>query len=119
MNLHYSLFRCQLPDGVIKILNLDAISQISIEPNRMGNFSGNLSYWVFLLDGETILLPECEGQRLERAWSIHQTAKYASFHAGEFIPNGIPSFPLIKNALMIDTYLADAAHNAHLVPEEE
>lgn len=110
MNLHYSLFRCQLPDGVIKILNLDGISQLTICPaHDVGS--------VDLVDGETVYLDLTEAQRLERAWSIHQTAKYASFHAGEFIPNGIPSFPLIKNALMIDTYLADAAHNAHLVGE--
>jgi hypothetical protein len=108
MNLHYSLFRCQLPDGATKVINLDAISQISIY-HRCQN-----AYWVNLLDGEAFHIDSGEGQRLERAWSIHQTAKYASYHAGEFIPNGIPSFPLIKNALMIDTYLADAAHNAHV-----
>ncbi|MBE9193873.1 hypothetical protein IQ219_00685 [Synechocystis sp. LEGE 06083] len=113
MNLHYSLFRCQLPDGVVKILNLDAIAQITIyQQNR------NL-HWVSCLDGDDFQIEASEGDRLVQAWSIHQTAQYASYHAGEFIPNGIPSFPLIKSALLIDTYLADAAHNAHLVPEEE
>jgi hypothetical protein len=114
MNLHYSLFRCQLPDGVTCILNLELITEIQIErdPVRRG-------FSVSLVDGKVVHIPATEGDRLIKAWSIHQTAKYASYHAGEFIPNGIPSFPLIKSALLIDTYLADAAHNAHLVSEEE
>ncbi|MBE9204325.1 hypothetical protein IQ218_13860 [Synechocystis salina LEGE 06099] len=109
MNLHYSLFRCQLPHGQVAIINLDQISQVRIEvdPSTRG-------VSVSLLNGSTIGLTLTEGERLIQALSVHQTAKYASYHAGEFIPNGIPSFPLIKNALMIDTYLADAAHNAHI-----
>lgn len=109
MKLHYSLFRCQLPDGVTKIINLEAISQISIEANSMGKFS----YWVFLLDGESVLLPETVGRNLERSWSIFLTAKHAQHHAQQFIPNGIPSFPMIQSALLVDSFLADAAHNAH------
>lgn len=109
VKLHYSLFRCQLPDGVTKILNLEAISQISIEANALGK----LSYWVFLLDGESVLLPEAIGHSLERAWSIFLTAKHAQHHAQQFIPNGIASFPMVKSALMVDSFLADAAHNAH------
>lgn len=110
MKLHYSLFRCQTPDGVSKIINLDCISQVSIEANS----TGKLSYWVFLLDGESVLLPEAIGHSLERAWSIFLTAKHAQHHATQFIPNGIPSFPMVRSALMVDTFLADAAHNAHL-----
>ncbi|AIE73858.1 hypothetical protein D082_13300 [Synechocystis sp. PCC 6714] len=101
-----------MPDGVTKILNLDTITQVTVCTNNV------YPYRVNVLDGFAFHLDSSEGQRLERAWSIHQTAKYASYHAGEFIPNGIPSFPLIKSALLIDTYLADAAHNAHLVTEE-
>jgi hypothetical protein len=98
---------------VTKILNLDHVSCITTDPSNK-----RVEYFVFI-DGDCVILPQPEGERLIQAWSIHQTAKYASYHAGEFIPNGIPSFPLIKSALLIDTYLADAAHNAHLVPEEE
>lgn len=108
MKQHYSLFRCQLPDGVTKIINLDTISQITIYQQN------NNAYWVNLLDGEAFHLERSEGERLEQSWSIFLTAKFAQHHAPAFIPNGIPSFPLIKSALEVDQYLADAAHNAHL-----
>lgn len=74
---------------------------------------GKFSYWVFLLDGESVLLPETVGRNLERSWSIFLTAKHAQHHAQQFIPNGIPSFPMIQSALLVDSFLADAAHNAH------
>lgn len=115
LKYHYSLFAVQLADGCKKILNLDAISQVSIESNACGK----LCYWIFLIDGESVMLPEAEGHRLERAWSIFLTAKFAQHHVPVTLSTGQPNFPTVENSLLISTYLADAAHNAHLNGEGE
>lgn len=110
LKYHYSLFAVQLADGYKKILNLDAISQISIEPNACGKFA----YWVFLIDGESVMLPEAEGHRLERAWSIFLTAKFAQHHVPVTLSTAQPNFPTVEESVLVSSYLHDAARNAHL-----
>lgn len=61
------------------------------------------------------MLPEAEGHRLERSWSIFLTAKFAAHHAPAFMPNGVVAGTLVKDAMAIDYALKDAAQHVHEV----
>ena len=107
---HYSLFRFQDPDGLTRIINLDAISHISIEPSQCID---SVSYWVFMLDGESIMVGSIEGEALLKAWNIFLSVKHSQHHVLTQVDTFGCNPQAVNSGLRLEKFLLDTVTLAH------
>lgn len=116
MKNHYSLFRCQDPDGYTRVINLDAICHISIEPSQTIDA---VSYWVFLLDGEAVLVDAVAGEALLKAWNVFLAVKHATHYVLRQVDPYGANTTAIKSCLRIEQFLVNEIQALQILEEEQ
>lgn len=113
MENHHFLFKFQDPDGYVRIINLDALCHVSIEPRDLP--PDEICYWAYLLDGESVLLTPNDGERLLDAWNAFLKVKTATHYVLPEVEHFGVTQSSVERGLRIEKLVLEAIQESHIL----